>query len=97
MNIETKRDQFRQTLNDIRITDTIAIHTRNSVYHFMVIDPVKFYGLLVGGVVGPILVDAMILDLSKLKAGSRARILLGTHRRRIRTSLVRSVVHLRRD
>jgi len=95
--IETMPDESEQTFDDIRISDTITIHTCNSVYQFMVIDPVKSYGMLVGGAVGPNVVDAMVYGLAELKVGSCARLLVGPRGTRLRTSLIRSVVHIRRD
>lgn len=90
-------NESEQTLHDIRISDTIMIRTCNSLYEFMVIDPVKSYGILVGGAVGSIAVEAMVYELTELKVGSCARLLVGPQGRRLRTSVILSVIHLRRD
>jgi hypothetical protein len=37
---------------DVRVSDILWIHTRHSLYEFFVIDPVKIYGIVKGGVLG---------------------------------------------
>ena len=59
----------------IRIADILSIVTTNTTYKFFVIDPERFYGMLVGGVVGPEASEAYIDRLS-LRVGSKAHVIL---------------------
>jgi hypothetical protein len=83
----------------LRVSDVLTIRTRNSMYEFFVIDPVRAYGLLKGGVVGQCATEAFFCTPTTLDPGSKARLLIETRTglRYITTSTIRSVKHLRSE
>ena len=85
--------------SDIRVSDVLSIHTRNSVYEVFVIDPVQAYGLVKGGAVGPCAVEAFFCGLVTLDCGSKLRLLIETRQglRFIITSTIKTVKHLRSE
>lgn len=74
--------------------DSILIHTANSTYSFSLIDPVRGFGILTGGVLGNRIVRATLIGLAmgsteidkrslggsieRLIAGARAIFLIGS-------------------
>ena len=84
---------------DIRVSDVLSIHTRNSVYEFFVIDPVRAYGLVKGGVVGQRATEASFCSPATLDPGSKLRLLIETRNglRFIITSKIETVKHLRSE
>ena len=84
---------------DVQISDILSIHTRNSVYEFFVIDPLRAYGLLKGGVVGDCATEAFFCTPTTLDPGSRVQVLIETAKgtRYITTSTIRRVKHLRSE
>jgi len=82
----------------IRIADTLSIVTTNTTYKFFVIDPQRFYGMLVGGVVGPVAIEAYVDTLS-LRVGSRAHVIcaLANGYRYLTTSTVQVVIHFKAE
>ena len=85
--------------SDIRVSDVLSIHTRNSVYEFFVIDPVRAYGLVKGGAVGPCATEAFFCRPATLDPGSKLRLLIETRQglRFITTSTIETVKHLRSE
>ena len=83
----------------IRVSDVISIHTRNSVYEFFVIDPVRAYGLVKGGAVGQCATVAFFCRPVTLDRGSKLRLLIETRQglRFITTSTIETVKHLRSE
>ena len=81
----------------MRISDRLFIHTRNSVYEFFVIDPLRAYGLVRGGIIGKRGVRAFIYRPDSLKLGSKASLFVESKGglRFITTSTITSVKHLR--
>ena len=84
---------------DIRVSDVLSIYTRNSVYEFFVIDPVRAYGLVKGGVVGQRATEAFFCQPVTLDPGSNLRLLIETRNglRFITTSKIETVKHLRSE
>ena len=84
---------------EIRVSDILSIHTRHSVYEFFVIDPVRVYGLLKGGVVGTCATEAFCCEPASLTPGSKAQLLIesATGLRFITTSPITSVKHFRNE
>ncbi|MEK6303497.1 MAG: hypothetical protein AABO41_22550 [Acidobacteriota bacterium] len=88
------------------IPDTVLIHTANSTYRFSVIDSVRGFGILTGGVLGDCVVRATLIGLAmggaetnegsleRLVAGSRAIFLIASSKavRRVETSPITKVV-----
>lgn len=88
-----------QVTGEIRVSDVISIHTRNSVYEFFVIDPARAYGLVKGGVVGQRATEAFFCSPATLDPGSKLRLLIETRNglRFITTSAIETVKHLRSE
>jgi hypothetical protein len=84
---------------DIRVSDVLSIQTRNSVYEFFVIDPVRAYGLVKGGVVGECAIEAFCSKPATLDPGSKLRLLIETTKgvRFITTSTIKTIKYLRSE
>ena len=84
---------------DMRISDMLSIHTRNSVYEFFIIDPVRAYGLVKGGVVGQCATEAFFCTPAAVNPGSKLRLLIETGEglRFITTSTIKTIRHLRSE
>jgi hypothetical protein len=82
-----------------RISDMVSIHTKNSVYFFMVIDPVRAYGLAAGGVIGSRPSETFVCPPTSLKPGCKAKLLVQTASgsRFITTSTITRVELLKND
>ena len=91
--------QSAEITSDIRVSDVLSIHTRNSVYEFFVIDPVRAYGLVKGGVVGQCATEAFFCSPATLDTGSKLQLLIETSKglRFITTSTIRVIKHLRSE
>ena len=91
--------QSAEITSDIRISDVLSIHTRNSVYEFFVIDPVRAYGLVKGGAVGQCATEAFFCQPVSLETGSKLRLLIETAKglRCITTSTITVIKHLRSE
>jgi hypothetical protein len=91
--------QTAEITSDIRVSDVLSIHTRNSVYDFFVIDPVRAYGLVMGGVVGQCATGAFFCSPATLDPGSKLRLLVETSKglRYITTSTITLIKHLRSE
>ena len=61
---------------DVRVSDILWIHTRHSLYEFFVIDPVKVYGIVKGGVLGTVAKEGFLCLPLSLAVGSRAELLI---------------------
>ena len=70
--------QPAEITSDIRVSDVLSIHTRNSVYEFFVIDPVRAYGLVKGGAVGRCATEAFFCQPVSLDRGAKLRLLIET-------------------
>jgi hypothetical protein len=90
--------QSIEMTSDVCISDVLTIYTRNSVYEFFVIDPVRAYGLVKGGALGTCAKAAFICQPTVLTAGSKARLLIetATGQRYITTSTIKTINRLRR-
>ena len=86
-------------LRDVRVSDMLSIHTRNSVYEFFMIDPVRAYGLVRGGAIGTSALEAFICMPLTLGPGLRVRLLIESASgvRYVTTSTVRTIKCLRSD
>lgn len=62
-----------EVTSEIRITDCLTIRTRNSIYQFFIIDPVRAFGMVRGGVIGPRAAKAFFCSPGPMKAGEKAR------------------------
>src|SRR5262249_43067827 len=89
-------------IDQLRANDQILIRTAFSTYVFLVIDPAKRLGLVVGGVFGDYAAEASLEILSvrhtsRLRAGLCARFHVESRggRKRITTSVVTSLVYRR--
>jgi hypothetical protein len=83
---------------DVRVSDILWIHTRHSLYEFFVIDPVKAYGVVKGGVLGAVAKEGFLCLPLSLAAGSRAELLIESSKgatRYLTTSPITSVRHFR--
>ena len=83
---------------DVRVSDILWIHTRHSVYEFLVIDPVKAYGVVKGGVLGTAAKEGFLCLPLSLAVGSRAELLIESSKgaaRYLTTSPITSVRHFR--
>ena len=82
----------------LRIADVLTIHTRNSVYEFFVIDPVRAYGMVKGGAIGKCAKSAFLCQPIMLSPGSKVRLLIETAKgiRYITTSTIKTINRLRR-
>jgi hypothetical protein len=82
---------------DVRVSDILWIHTRHSLYEFFVIDPVKIYGIVKGGVLGSGAKEGFLCLPLSLAAGSRAELLIESAKgaRHLMTSPITSVRHFR--
>jgi len=91
--------QSAEITSDIRVSDVLSIHTRNSVYEFFVIDPVRAYGLVKGGVVGQCATEAFFCTPATLDPGSKLVLLVATANglRFITTSRIETIKHLRSE
>lgn len=91
--------QSEEVTSDIRVSDVISIHTRNSVYEFFVIDPVRAYGLVKGGAVGQCATEAFFCQPVSLDRGSKLRLLVETKNglRFITSSAIETIKHLRSE
>ena len=91
--------QSAEITSDIRVSDVLSIHTRNSVYEFFVIDPVRAYGLVKGGAVGQCATEAFFCQPVSLDPGSKLRLLIETKNglRFITTSKIETIKHLRSE
>ena len=83
----------------IRISDRLFIHTRNSVYEFLVIDPLRAYGIITGGVIGEHGARAFLYQPYSLKLGSKASLFVESKNslRFITTSTITILKHLRSE
>lgn len=90
--------QSIEVTSGVRVSDVLLIHTRNSVYEFFMIDPVRAYGLLKGGAIGRCAKAAFICHPTFLSAGSKARLLIetSTGARYITTSTIKTINRLTR-
>ena len=84
---------------DVRISDVLSIQTRNSVYEFFMIDPVRAYGLVRGGAIGSSAIAAFICTPITLIPGSKVRLLIDSAKgvRYVTTSTVRTIKCLRSE
>jgi hypothetical protein len=84
---------------EIQISDILWIHTRHSVYEFFVIDPVRVYGVVKGGVLGASAIEAFCCKPALLAPGAKAELLVEspTGLRYITTSPITSVRHFRSE
>jgi hypothetical protein len=84
---------------DVRVSDILWIHTRHSVYEFLVIDPVKAYGVVKGGVLGTVAKEGFLCLPLTLAVGARAELLIESSKgaRYVTTSPITSVQHFRSD
>ena len=82
---------------DVRVSDILWIHTRHSLYEFFVIDPVKAYGVVKGGVLGTAAKEGFLCLPLSLAVGSRAELLIESAKgtRYVTTSPITSVRHFR--
>ena len=82
---------------DVRVSDILWIHTRHSLYEFFVIDPVKVYGMVKGGVLGSGAKEGFLCLPLSLAVGSRAELLIESRKgaRYLTTSPITSVRHFR--
>jgi hypothetical protein len=82
---------------DVRVSDILWIHTRHSLYEFFVIDQVKIYGIVKGGVLGSGAKEGFLCLPLSLAAGSRAELLIESAKgaRHLMTSPITSVRHFR--
>ena len=83
---------------DVRVSDILWIHTRHSLYEFFVIDPVKVYGIVKGGVLGSAAKEGFLCLPLSLAVGSRAELLIESSKgaaRFLTTSPITSVRHFR--
>lgn len=90
-------DNFRRS--DIGVLETLSIQTINSVYYFLVIDPVKAYGMMSGGVIGPDPTETFVCPPASLRPGGKARLLIETENgtRFITTSTITRIQRLKSD
>ena len=91
--------QPAEVTSDIQVSDVLSIHTRNSVYEFFVIDPVRAYGLVKGGAVGRCATEAYFCQPVSLNPGAKLRLLIETKigLRFITTSKIEMIKHLRSE
>ena len=84
---------------DVRVSDILWIHTRHSVYEFLVIDPEKAYGVVKGGVLGKVAKEGFLCLPFSLAIGARAELLIESSKgaRYLTTSPITSVQHFRSD
>ena len=94
-----KLDTLTESTCEIRISDRLFIHTRNSVYEFLVIDPLGAYGIITGGVIGEHAVRAFLYQPHSLKLGSKASLFVESKGglRFITTSTITTLKHLRSE
>jgi hypothetical protein len=90
------------SLDQLRINDQILIRTKYSTYTFLVIDPTKFLGLVVGGVFGDYAVEAYLETRSspldhRLRAGIRVSFYASSTVgcRRVTTSAITKILYRR--
>jgi hypothetical protein len=95
----------------LRPADTILIYTANSTYSFSLIDPVRGFGILTGGVFGKQIIRATLIGLAAdsretddwsiegLIGGASAIFLIGSSKgvTRVRTSPITKVVRVCMD
>ena len=83
--------------NRIHVSDILWIHTRHSLYEFFVIDPVKVYGVVTGGVLGTAAKEGFLCLPLSLAVGSRAELLIESPHgaRYLTTSPITSIRHFR--
>ena len=88
-----------ESTGEIRISDRLLIHTRNSVYEFFVIAPLRAYGIVRGGIVGNRAVRAFLNRPYSLKLGSKASLFVESKGglRFITTSTITTLKHLRSE
>jgi hypothetical protein len=91
--------QAKEVCCDVRVSDIIWIHTRRSVYEFFVIDPVKAYGVVKGGVLGTVAKEGFLCLPLALAVGRRAELLIESSKgaRYLTTSPITSVRHFRSE
>ena len=91
--------QAKEACCDVRVSDIIRIHTRRSLYEFFVIDPVKAYGVVKGGVLGAVAKEGFLCLPLSLAIGRRAELLIESSKgaRYLTTSPITSVRHFRSD
>lgn len=94
-----KEMQSTEIAADVRISDVLTIHTRNSVYEFFVIDPVRAYGMVKGGAIGNSAMAAFICHPKRLYPGLKARLLIETAEglRYITTSTIKAIKFVSSD
>ena len=91
--------QSTEITGDIRVSDILSIQTRNSVYQFFVIDPVRVFGVVTGGIVGERAVKGFLCQPVSLKLGCKARLCVESKcgLRFITTSAITAVRHIRNE
>ena len=91
--------QTKEVGCDVHVSDILLIHTRHSLYEFFVIDPVKVYGMVKGGVLGTCASEGFLCLPLSLAVGSRAELLVESAKgaRFVTTSPITGVRHFRSD
>jgi len=81
------------------LADILWIHTRHSLYEFFVIDPVKMYGVVKGGVLGASAIEAFVCHPTSLMPGRKAQLMIESPKgnRDITTSPISYVKHFRSE
>jgi hypothetical protein len=89
-------------LDQLRVNDQVLIQTAHSTYIFLVIDPAKHLGLVVGGLFGDYAAEAYleVTPITRdqcLRAGVRACFYIRSSSgyRRVITSAITSLIHRR--
>lgn len=87
-------------LDQMRQSDQIVIQTSHSAYIFLVIDPAKRLGMVVGGFFGDYATEAYLdvlpaADDDRLRAGSHALFYVGSRAgyNRVTTSIITNLVY----
>lgn len=88
--------------DQLRVNDQIVIRTAHSAYIFLVVDPLRQLGLVVGGVFGNYATEAYldtapVTQDNRLRTGLRARFHTGADGmgRRVITSVITELIHRR--
>lgn len=99
MERETRAAKSEVCYDDIRSRDVLLIETLNSLYRFSVIDAVKHYGILVGGIFKDRPVMGFLCRASALRLGERAMFLVGSkgYLKFITTSAITGLTHIMCD
>ena len=96
MERETTATKKEVSFDDIRSRDVLLIETLNGLYKFSVIDSVKHYGILVGGIFKDRPVIGFLCRASELRHGERAKFLVRTkgYVEFITTSAITGLTHI---